>query len=220
VAYRFLGCVRESRCFAAHSQPNVLWILALDRGIGRTAQIPVDRQAAPCQFLQSSQAMFAGSQANTSLTWGLSRSCHQAAQVPSSRARAGCHAHHGQTGELWRFQSENGFHHQFACRIQNSNGDRCLVIIQPDMLGIIIHEGAHANDQTYSKRAPAMMRSSGPDFLELGGTGEAQGPSRSKFSPTWIPPAGSPPGNALSLIRVRRWSPAGRREIRHGHPLS
>jgi len=49
------------------------------------------------------------------------------------------------------------------------------VSIQPDMLGIIIHEGAGANNQTYSKRAPAIMRSSGPINLELGGNGRSSG---------------------------------------------
>ena len=40
-----------------------------------------------------------------------------------------------------RFRLEDRFHHQLAGGIQNRSRDRCLVNIQPNILGVI-HEGA------------------------------------------------------------------------------
>ena len=41
----------------------------------------------------------------------------------------------------FRFRFQDRFHHQLASGIQNRRRDRCLVNIQPNILGVI-HEGA------------------------------------------------------------------------------
>src|SRR5215471_20303105 len=63
---------------------------------------------------------------------------------------------------------ENSLHHQLAGRIQNSDGDRCLVHIQPNILGII-HQGAPGcrlrceRSKPTSKGRPFIMRLPGLD---------------------------------------------------------
>jgi hypothetical protein len=46
-------------------------------------------------------------------------------------------ANHGSIGDSFRFGFEGGFHHQVSGSIQNRDGDRCLMNIQPNILGII-----------------------------------------------------------------------------------
>ncbi len=40
-----------------------------------------------------------------------------------------------------RFRFQDSFHHQLTGRVQNRRRDRCLMNIQPNILGVI-HEGA------------------------------------------------------------------------------
>ena len=40
-----------------------------------------------------------------------------------------------------RFRLDDALHHQIADRVQNRNGDRCLMNVQPNILSVI-HEGA------------------------------------------------------------------------------
>src|ERR1700722_4553852 len=61
---------------------------------------------------------------------------------------------------------ENGLHHQLAGKIQNRHRDRCLVHIQPNILGVI-HEGAPCcrslceRSQPTPNGRPFIMRLSG-----------------------------------------------------------
>jgi hypothetical protein len=64
-----------------------------------------------------------------------------------------------------RFRFENALHHQLAGGIQNCRGNRYLMNIQANILGVIhdglLSVGMMRTIKTYSKVRPFIMRSSG-----------------------------------------------------------